>query len=142
MPDKTESAPATFPEQAIVVDEAPEAIAADPLDHDNNGKKGGSKRGAASTRAKGKAKSDAGRSWIVLEENQDIPPTGLFLSHNGDGIMIVAGEPVLVEDKYIEILDQAETSVPHIDPSTQRVLSHRKRLRFPYRRVAAPRVDA
>ena len=46
------------------------------------------------------------------------------------------------EDEYIEILDQAETSVPHIDPSTQRVLSHRKRLRFPYRRVAAPHVDA
>jgi hypothetical protein len=144
-----EPAAEELPVQDEIVVEAEEAsepvVASDPLDHDDSGKKGGSKPGAASTRARGaaaKKSKEAGRSWIVLEENPDIPPTGLFLGHNGDGLLIVAGEPVLVEDKYIEILDQAETSVPHIDPSTQRVLSHRKRLRFPYRRVAAPRVDA
>lgn len=133
------------PEKALIVDDEAEAASViDPLDHDASGKKGGSLKGAASTRTKGAAKkaADADRVWIVLEENPDIPPTGLFLSHNGDSVMIVAGEPVFVHKKYIEILDQAETSVPHIDPSTQKVLSHRKRLRFPYRVVAAPVVDA
>lgn len=31
----------------------------DPLDHDGDGKKGGSEKGAASTRGRGKAKADA-----------------------------------------------------------------------------------
>jgi hypothetical protein len=44
--------PAQEPEQAAVA----EAPRADPLDHDGDGKRGGSRKGAASTRAKGARK--------------------------------------------------------------------------------------
>lgn len=77
-------------------------------------------------------------SWIVLEENDDIPPTGLFVGHNGNGFLIRAGEPVLVPNHVISILDDAIMSSPQIDPSSKRVIGYRERRRYPYRRVDAP----
>lgn len=114
----------------------------DPLDHDNNGKKGGSLKGAASTRSKGARKSrvegDDKRTWIVLEDNPDIPPTGLPLGHNGNTYIIMPGEPVHAPDFLLEVLDHAVMSTPLIDGNTKQVIGHRERHRFPYRRVAAP----
>lgn len=76
--------------------------------------------------------------WIILEENDDIPPTGLFLGHNGDSYLIRTGEPLLVPLKVIGILDDAIKTVPITDPGTMRVIGYRDRMRYPYRRVAAP----
>lgn len=84
------------------------------------------------------AKGMPERVWIVLEDNDDIPPTGLYLGHNGTGYLLVPGEPVSVPGFLLEILDHAVTSSAVTDPKTKRVIGHRDRMRFPYRRVAAP----
>lgn len=70
---------------------------------------------------------------IILEESDDIPPTGLFVGVNGYGYMIRAGEPVDVPPSVKENLDHAVLTVAQIDPSTRRVIGYRKRHRFPYR---------
>ncbi len=73
---------------------------------------------------------------IVLEENADIPPTGLFVSHNGNPFMIMPGEEVDVPDFLLGVLDDAVMSSPTTDSKTQRILGYRNRSRFPYRRVS------
>lgn len=120
-------------------------VISDPLDHDGNGEKGGSLPGGNSTAAKGAAKKKSNSpfskfpmTWIVLEENTDIPPTGLPISHNGNPFIIKPGEPVEVYDFLLEILDHAVQSGPVIHPSTGQVIGYRDRQRFPYRRIAAP----
>lgn len=72
---------------------------------------------------------------IVLEENDDIPPTGLFLGHNGKGYIIKPGEPVDIPQHLIDILDHAVMSSPQMDPSTKQVIGYRERMRYPYRIV-------
>lgn len=89
-------------------------------------------------RAKKAATGMPERTWILLEDNDDIPPTGLFLGHNGTGYLLVPGEPVEVPSHILEILDHAVLTVPVTDKTTKRVVGHRQRMRFPYRRVAAP----
>jgi hypothetical protein len=72
---------------------------------------------------------------IVVEENDDIPPTGLFLGHNGKGYLIRPGEPVDVPKHIVEILDHAVMSSPQIDPGTKQVIGYRERMKYPYRIV-------
>lgn len=72
---------------------------------------------------------------IILEENPDIPPTGLFLGLNGTGYLIRPGEEVEIPRGVREILDHAVMSSPVIDPSTQQVIGYRDRMRYPYRVV-------
>jgi hypothetical protein len=113
----------------------------DPLDHDKNGKKGGSLPKAkrdAQKKAHGVRKSDEPGKWIILDDNDDIPPTGLYLGHNGVGHIIKSGEPVFVYDYLIEILDHAIMSAPEINPNTRQVNGYRDRLRYSYRVVPAP----
>lgn len=73
---------------------------------------------------------------IVLEENEEIPPTGLFVGLNGRGYLIRPGEEVEVPSGVVEILEHAITSVPQVDPQTRQVVGYRDRMRYPFRRVA------
>jgi hypothetical protein len=88
--------------------------------------------------AKKAAKGMPERVWIILEDNDDIPPTGLMMGHNGTSYLLVPGEPIHIPHFLLDILDQAVTSVAVTDKTTKRVIGHRERMRFPYRRVAAP----
>lgn len=93
---------------------------------------------APAPKAKKASKGMPDRVWIQLEESEDIPPTGLFLGHNGSGYMLRPGEPVHVPAHIVEILDHAIVTMPVTDPTTKRVVGYRERMRFPYRRVEAP----
>lgn len=73
---------------------------------------------------------------ILLEENDDIPPTGLYVGHNGRGYLVKAGVPVDVPPHVLEILDNAKMSSPVLDPGTKQIVGYRERLRYPYRRVS------
>lgn len=75
---------------------------------------------------------------IILEENENIPPTGLFLGVNGRGYILRPGEPVLVPPALIEVLNNAVESKPVIDPTTRRPVSYRDSMRYPYREVREP----
>lgn len=72
---------------------------------------------------------------IVLEENDTIPPTGLFLGLNGRGYIIKPGEVVDVPQGLIDILDNAIMSTPVQDPNSGQVIGYRDRSRYPYRRI-------
>lgn len=77
------------------------------------------------------------RVKILLEENDDIPPTGLFLGHNGRSYMLRPGEPVEVPRPLLEILDHAVMSAPQLDPQTKQVMGYRERMRYPYRVISS-----
>lgn len=75
---------------------------------------------------------------IILEENDNIPPNGLYLGLNGRGYLLRPGEEVNVPLGVIDILDHAIMSSPVVDPTTRQVVGHRNRMRYSYRRVATP----
>lgn len=70
---------------------------------------------------------------IILEENSDIPPGGLFISHNGNGFRIPVGVPVMIPTFLKEILDHAVITVPVIDPNDNAIIGHRDRMKYSYR---------
>lgn len=88
--------------------------------------------------AQKKAVEDFKRVWIMLEENDDIPPTGLFLGHNGVGYVLKPGVAARVPDFLIGVLNDAIMSMPTVDPDTLQIVGHRDRLRYNYRLVDAP----
>lgn len=91
--------------------------------------------------AKNVSKADTDRTWIVVEENEDIPPTGLPLSVNGEACMVFPGEAVHLQNRYKEVLDHAIISVPQRD-SSERVVGSRERHRFPYRLATPAEIEA
>lgn len=80
-------------------------------------------------------------TWVILDDNDDIPPTGLFVGHNGTGFLIQTGVPVNVPNHVLQILDDAVMDAPIINPADRKVMGYRPRPRYTYRRVATP-VDA
>jgi len=75
------------------------------------------------------------RVKIILEENENIPPTGQFFGLNGTGYILRAGEVAEVPVGIIDILDNAIELSPVVDPMTKQPVSHRPRHRFSYRMV-------
>jgi len=72
---------------------------------------------------------------IILEENENIPPTGLALGLNGRTWHLKPGEAVDVPLPIVEILDNAIMSKP-VKSQDGRGISHwRDQMRFPYRVV-------
>lgn len=78
------------------------------------------------------------RTRIVLEDSDQIGPSGQFFGANGKGYMLRPGEEAEVPDSILNILDTAVASVPIVD-NTQTVIGYRDRLRFPYRVLTARR---
>ena len=75
------------------------------------------------------------RVKIILEENENIPPTGQFFGLNGTGYLLRAGEVAEVPAGIIGILDDSIESVPVVDPITKQPVGHRPKHRFAYRVV-------
>lgn len=74
---------------------------------------------------------------IILEESENMPPTGLPIGVNGKGYILRAGEPAWVPPAVIEVLDNAIQAMPRKDSNTLKVIGTRSRRRFPYRLVTA-----
>lgn len=72
---------------------------------------------------------------IILDDNPDIPPTGLFIGHNGRPYMLQVNMPAEVPVALLNILDDAITSSPVIDPQTRQISHYIDRPRYPYRRL-------
>ena len=72
---------------------------------------------------------------IVLEEVENMPPTGQTFSLNGKAYLIRPGEPVDVPIGILEVIDNAIAAKPIHDPQTMKVIGYRNTHRFPYRVV-------
>ena len=70
---------------------------------------------------------------IMLEEQDNIPPTGQFIGLQGVGYILRPGEEVDVPLPLLSVLNDAIESVPQVDPITRRVVGYRDRRRLPYR---------
>ena len=70
---------------------------------------------------------------IILEENDAIPPTGLFVGLNGRGYLLKTGVPMDVPLGVKEILDHAVQKMPVVDPQDQKIVDYRDRQHYSYR---------
>jgi hypothetical protein len=73
------------------------------------------------------------RVRIMLEDNDAIPPTGQFFGINGVGYLLKSNIEALVPVSLVDILNNAVTDRPIVDPVTKQVTGWKKQLRFPYR---------
>lgn len=89
----------------------------------------------ASVLASATKNAQGDRVKIIIEESDEIPPTGLPLGHNGDQVYVIPGEVVNIPRKFLEILDNAIVSVSMTDPNTKQVIGTRDKRKYPYRIV-------
>lgn len=92
------------------------------------------KQSAARVRKPAVAAEPVKRVRIMLEEADDIPPTGQFVGVNGVGYILRPGEPMDVPISVKEVLDNAIVDVPQLD-SSQQIVGTRPKMRYPYRLV-------
>jgi hypothetical protein len=76
---------------------------------------------------------------IILDDNENIPPTGQFFGLNGQSFLLKANVEADVPIGIIDILDNAVESKAIIDPLTRRVVGHTQKRRYSYQRVASAR---
>lgn len=74
------------------------------------------------------------RVWIVLEDNDEIPPGGQFIQVDGVPYLLRSGERALVPVGLVDVLDHAIKSVPVCDEN-RNIVAYKDRLRFSYRVV-------
>lgn len=78
---------------------------------------------------------------IMVEEDPDIPPTGLFVGVNGYGYLLKPGVVIDAPLAVIEVLDNAIVSVPTVNPHTLQITGSRERRRFSYRNMSSTALD-
>lgn len=78
-----------------------------------------------------------GRTTIMLEENENIPRGGQFFGINGASFLLKPGIEVSVPNGIIDILNNAEMSVPVVNSEYLQVVGWRRKLRYPYRVIAS-----
>jgi hypothetical protein len=74
---------------------------------------------------------------IILEENDAIPPTGLYVGFNGMGYLIRPGEEVSVPQGVVDILDNAVYTTPRLHSVTKQTVGYSSKRKYPYQRLAA-----
>jgi hypothetical protein len=88
--------------------------------------------GSKADKAVDAQKGKEGWKRIVLDENDNIPPTGQFFGDNGVGYILVPGREALVPPGIVEILNNAVMSTPVVDPNTLQVVDYRQKRMYPY----------
>ena len=74
------------------------------------------------------------RTKIILQKNSDIPPSGLFIGHNGVGYNLKPGKEADVPDFLLNVLDDAVVRKP-VMGDNGRVARYEDSPRFPYQVV-------
>lgn len=72
------------------------------------------------------------RIKIMLEDNDNVPPGGQFISVDGVPYLLQPNMEADVPVNVLDVLDHAIMSVPVVDEN-KNVIGYRDRLRFPYR---------
>ena len=80
--------------------------------------------------------------WIILEDNEQVPPGGQFIQvGSGDGptrsFLLKAGVEAHVPRCVVDVLDHAIMSIP-VKDEFDSVIGYKDRLRFPYRLLMKP----
>jgi hypothetical protein len=93
-------------------------------------------KGEPTFEAAAPAKNYDEKHWIVLDDSDNIPPTGQPIGINGKFWILKPGIPAQVPLNILEVLDHAVTLVPQKNPQTNQIVGWRKRLRYPYHRAS------
>ena len=75
------------------------------------------------------------RVRIILEDNENIPPTGLGVGVNGRHYIIRPGFRVDVPKSVVGVLRDAIIAAPIVDALTKKMSGTTRRMRFPFREL-------
>lgn len=89
----------------------------------------------AKAAASAKLRTKKGYTRIVLEESDEIPPSGLYVGVNDRSYLLKPGVEADVPQGVIDVLENAIMSAPRIDPQSRRVVGYKDRHRYPFRRM-------
>lgn len=70
--------------------------------------------GAAAVSEPNLKASDKKLAWVVVDKIDDIPSTGLSVTHNGNGYTIPVGEPTQVEEFLLGVIDASRFSYSRV----------------------------